>query len=112
MDTPTKWPVRQVNPLTPVSLRFTLSEFIDPMDPDSHPAGALINTGAIAITCINIDDSVTLGQEQLELYASSLPESFYNSIKQHTITFSDTKKARLWKLETLLPLTRKQHMLE
>ena len=49
------------------SLRHTLSECIDPMDPASHPAGALINiaTGAIAHTSINLEDSVTLGQEQL-----------------------------------------------
>ena len=73
------------------SLRHTLSECIDPMD----PAGALINiaTGAIAHTGVRIDDSVTLGQEQFETYESSLPEGFYNSIKQQTITFSDTKKA-------------------
>ena len=65
------------------------------MDPNSHPAGALINTatGALAHTSVNIDDSVTLSQEQLETYESSLPEGFYNSIKQQTITFSDTKKA-------------------
>ena len=76
------------------SLRHTLSECIDPMDPDSHPAGAFINiaTGAIAHTSVNIDDSVTLGQVQLETYESSLPEGFYNYIKQQTIIFSDTKK--------------------
>ena len=77
------------------SLRYTLSECIDQMDPDSHPADALINipTSAIAHTRVNIDDSVTLGQEQLGTYKSSLPEGFYNSIKQKAITFSDTKNA-------------------
>ena len=40
------------------SLLCTLSECIDPMNPDSHPAGALINivTGAIVHTSVNIDD--------------------------------------------------------
>ena len=51
------------------SLRHTLSECIDPMDPGSHPAGALIYiniaTGAIAHTSVSIEDSVTLGQDQL-----------------------------------------------
>ena len=49
------------------SLCHTMSECIDPMDPGSHPAGALINiaTGAIAHTSVNIIDSVTLGQERL-----------------------------------------------
>ena len=50
-------------------------------------------TGALAHTSVNIGDSVTPGQEQLETYESSLPECFYNSIKQQTITLSDTKKA-------------------
>ena len=49
------------------SLCHTLSECINPMDPGSHPAGALINiaTGVIPHTSVNIVDSVTLGQEQL-----------------------------------------------
>ena len=49
------------------SLRHTLSECIAPMDPGSRPAGAFINiaTGAIAHTSVNIEDSVTLDQEQL-----------------------------------------------
>ena len=49
------------------SLRHTMSERIDRMDPGSHPAGALINitTGAIARTSVNIEDSVTHGQEQI-----------------------------------------------
>ena len=40
------------------------------MDLDKHPASALISiaTGAIAHASVNIDDSVTLGQEQLETY--------------------------------------------
>ena len=57
--------------------------------------GSLINiaTGAIAHTSVNIKDSITLGQEQLQTYEFSLPEGFYNSIKQQTIAFLDTNKA-------------------
>ena len=42
------------------------------MDPDRHPVGALIDvaTGALAHTSVNIDDSVTFDQEQLETYES------------------------------------------
>ena len=52
-----------------------------------------IATAAIAHTSVNIDDSVTLGQERLETVETSLPKGFYNSIKQQTITFSNMKKA-------------------
>ena len=49
------------------SLRHTLSECIDPMDPGSHPVSGLINiaTGAIAHTSVNVKDSVTIGQGRL-----------------------------------------------
>ena len=47
------------------SPHHTLSECIDPMDPDSHPDGTLINivTGAIAPANVNIEKAVSLGQE-------------------------------------------------
>ena len=75
------------------SLHRTLSEFIDPMGPDSHPDGALMNivTGAIAPEHVNIEKAVTLGQEQLECFESSWLEGFYNTIKQHVVTIFDKK---------------------
>ena len=75
------------------SLHRTLSECIDPMDPDSHPDGALMNivTGAIAPEHVNIEKAVTLGQEQLECFESSWLEGFYNTIKQHVVTIFDKK---------------------
>jgi len=65
------------------SLSVTLQECIDPMDPDSHPDGALLNvvTGAVAPQDVNIDRAVTLGQEQMEALESSWLEDFYNTIK-------------------------------
>ena len=55
------------------SLRHTLSEYIDQLHPGSHPGGASINIAARAIahTSVNTNDSVTLGQEQLQTYESS-----------------------------------------
>ena len=66
------------------SLHRTLSECIDPMDPDSHPDGALMNivTGAIAPENVNIEKAVTLGQEKLESFDSSWSEAFFNTSKQ------------------------------
>ena len=77
------------------SLHGTLSECIDPMDPQSHPHGALMNvvTGAIASANVNIDMAVTLGKEQLETFESTWPEGFYTTIKGHIVTFSATRKS-------------------
>jgi len=68
-----------------LSLHVTLQECIDPMGPDSHPDGALLN--------VNIDRAVTLGQEQMEALESSWPEGFYNTIKRQVVTFSGSRKA-------------------
>lgn len=77
------------------SLCSTLLECTDPMDPHSHPDGALMNvvTGAIAPQDVNIDSAVTLGQEQMEALEPSWPEGFYNPIKTQVVTFSSKRKA-------------------
>ena len=77
------------------SLHHTLSECIDPMDPDSHPDGTLINivTGAIAPANVTIEKAVSMGQEQLETLESSWPEGFYTTIKRQAVTFSDNRNA-------------------
>lgn len=76
------------------SLHLTLSECIDPMDPDSHPDGALINVvaGFISPANVNIDTALTKGLEQLETFESSWPEGFYNTIKGQVVTFSAKRK--------------------
>jgi len=77
------------------SLRVTLQECIDPVDPDSHPDGALLNvvTGAVAPQDVNIERTVTLGQEQMEALESTWPEGVYNTIKRQVVTFSGNRKA-------------------
>jgi len=73
-----------------LSLSVTLQECIDPMDPDSHPDGALLNvvTEAVAPQDVNIDRAVTLGQEQMEALESS-----YNTVKWQVVTFSGNRNA-------------------
>lgn len=77
------------------SICSTLLDCVDPMDPDSHPDGALMNvvTGAIAQQDVNIDRALILGQEQMEASESSWPEGFYNPIKKRVVTFSGNRKA-------------------
>ena len=49
------------------SIRKTLETCIDPMDPDSHEDGVLLNisTGQIAQPEVNVDRSLEIGKEQL-----------------------------------------------
>ncbi|KAL8566826.1 hypothetical protein ACOMHN_052224 [Nucella lapillus] len=77
------------------SICSTLLDCVDPMDPDSHPDGALMNivTGAIAQQDVNIDRALILGQEQVEASESSWPEGFYNLLKNRVVTFSGNRKA-------------------
>ena len=77
------------------SLRVTLQECIDLMDPDSHADRALLNivTGAVAPQDVNIERAVMLGQEQMETFQSLWPEGFYNTIKRQVDTFSGNRKA-------------------
>jgi len=60
------------------SIRKTLETCVDPMDPDSHEAGFLLNisTGQIAQPAVNVDCSVDIGKKQLKQFESTWPEGF------------------------------------
>ena len=65
-----------------LSLRETLKGCIDPLDPDTHPNGQLINicTGLIAPEHVNVWDAVAIGTKQMEEFEKSWPDGFYNSL--------------------------------
>ena len=56
-----------------LSLRETLKSCIDPLDPDSHPDGKLLNivTGHIAPDYVNVWNAVSIGQRQMETFEKS-----------------------------------------
>lgn len=76
------------------SLRRTLEACIDPMDPDSHQPGVLLNisTGLIAQAETNVDSAVKIGKEQLQQFENSWPEGFYGRLSKRVVTFASHKK--------------------
>ena len=77
-----------------LSLRDTLHGCIDPLDPETHPEGKLINivTGHIAPDYINVWDAVSIGQNQMDAFEKSWPEGFYDTLSKEVSTFATKKK--------------------
>ena len=74
-------------------LRARIKIAIDPLDPHDHPAGIInIVTGRIATDNVTVDQSVTIGQQQMVEFESSWPEGFHNTISKKVITMSTMKK--------------------
>ena len=61
-----------------LSLRETLKGYIDPLEPDTHPNGQLINicSGHIATEHINVWNAVAIGTKQMGEFEKSWPEGF------------------------------------
>lgn len=78
------------------SLRRTLLSCINPMDPDTHVTGSLLNiwSGQLAQPNVNVDRALDIGREQLIRFERLWPEGFYNSLSNEVVTFA-TKKKRL-----------------
>ena len=77
------------------SIRKTLETCIDPMDPDSHEDGVLLNmsTGQIAQPEVNIDCSLEIGKKQLNDFETTWPEGFYCRLSNHVVTLESRKKS-------------------
>ena len=79
------------------SIRKTLEPCSDPMDPDSHEDGVLLNisTGQIAQPEVNVDRSLEIGKEQLNDFETTWPEGFYCMLSKHVVTFESHTKMLL-----------------
>ena len=75
-------------------IRNKLVICIDPLNPDSHPPGNLINivTGRISPASVNVDDSVKLGENLMRTYEEGWPQSFNKPLKKPTVTMSGSRK--------------------
>ena len=64
-----------------ISLRKVLAGCIDPLQPDSHPGGQLLNicTGRIATEEVNVWNAFALGRCQMEECEKSWPDGFYKT---------------------------------
>ena len=78
------------------SLRRVLAGCIDPLQPDSHSGGQLLNicTGRIATEEVNVWNAVALGRHQMEEFERSWPGSFYNTLSKQVVTQATRKKGQ------------------
>ena len=73
-------------------LRTTLSTFIDPLDPSSHPDGTVnIAPGLVSPNNVNVDKSEQTGRHQMVEFESGWPANFHDSFKKHVIIMSSNK---------------------
>ena len=77
-----------------LTLRETLQGCVDPLDPETHPEGKLINIviGHIDPDYINVWEAVSIGQNQMEAFEKSWPEGFYGTLSKEVSTFAAKKK--------------------
>ena len=75
-----------------LKLREKLITCIDPLDPNSHPNGDLMNvvTGKLSPSCVNAHDSVTIGKKEMAKFESSWPEGFYSPISSKVMCMNCT----------------------
>ena len=52
---------------------------MDPMDPERHPDGSIVNivSRKLAPVSVNVDNAVIIGQAMLEDFERALPERFH-----------------------------------
>ena len=75
------------------SLNATLKSCIDPMDPQTHKAGCLLNisSGEVAKPSVNVDSAPDFGKELLECFEMSWAEGFYDPIPSKVVTLAEKK---------------------
>ena len=76
------------------AIQQTLSSFIDPLNPELHADGSLLNivSGQVANVGVNVDNSVEIGKSMMTEFETSWPEGFYTSISKRVATFAEKKK--------------------
>ena len=76
------------------SLCQVLAGCIDPLQPDTHQGGKLVNicTGRIAEDDVNVWNAVAIGRTQMEAFESSWPGGFYDTLSKQVVTLASRKK--------------------
>lgn len=76
------------------SVRRSLLIAIDPLDPDQHPSGKLLNivTGEMAHDDINSYKALDIGQTMVKGFRKSWPAGFYDKLSKPILTMHDKKK--------------------
>ena len=70
-----------------------LGTVIDPLDPSSHTQGIInLVTGRITRDNVNVDNSISVGTQQMPKYESFWSEGLHSSLSKKVITLVITKK--------------------
>ena len=73
-----------------VGLHQKLDSCMDPMDPERHPDGSIINmvSRKLAPASVNVDNAVIIGQTLLEDFEKAWPERFHCTQENESMTVS------------------------
>ena len=76
------------------SIQRSLALGIDPLDPDQHPNGKLLNiaTGELAHEDVNAHNALEVGQTMVKCFRKSWPSGFYDKLSKPIVTMNDKKK--------------------
>ena len=76
------------------AIQQSLSSFIDPLNPELHADGSLLNivSGQVANEGVNVDNSLEIGKSMITEFETSWPQGFYTPIPKRVVTFAETKK--------------------
>lgn len=77
------------------AIQHALVNYINPLDPNSHVNGSLLNivTGKIATPDVNVDQAVEIGTNMLIEFEDSWPEGFVAPISKKIVTLAEKKKS-------------------
>lgn len=76
-----------------IKIRKKLEMSIHPMQSDEHPEGVVnIVSGKISSNLVNVDNAVTIGNKQMEMFECSWPEGFNATITNKVVTMKINKK--------------------
>ena len=76
------------------SLRETLNLCINPLAPEEHDGGELINivTGQLAPDGVNVEEANAIGGDQMKSFRNSWPQGFYSTISKKIVPFDVKRK--------------------
>ena len=74
-------------------IRNKLEAIIDPLNPASHPSGGIINviSGKNTVS-VNVDQALTIGEEQMKKFENSWQEGFHSNIPKQVQTLAVDRK--------------------
>ncbi|KAH3727485.1 hypothetical protein DPMN_053423 [Dreissena polymorpha] len=75
------------------NIQKKLDTCIDPINPAEHSTGVLnIVSGRIGNECVNVDDALAIGMEQMIAFENTWPEGFHSKLINKVVTMAINQK--------------------